>query len=260
MHEQSLWPRWESNSLRAFFRLCERCTWRLLAAIALALVCGESTLGSDLRGGRCSPTYTPGPTPIPKPATIVDPSPNFGVRSNAVPAVDSVVMHTTEVSLAGTLDIFRSTASQVSAHFVIAPNGDIYEMVDVDKRAWHATYYNSRSIGIEMVGFAGQSSTWNEDNLGSLVDLLAWIVTAYPAIPLEHPSGDAYDFSNDRYNLPGLVAHGQVQPWNRSDPGQFFPWNQVIGEVSERIANVPEPSAALLAILGFVSAVRRRTR
>ena len=206
--------------------------------------------GASLRSGVC-PDFRPGETHVPKPETIFLRSPNFGERSNVIPAIDSVVMHTTEVSLNGTLNIFRSSSNAVSAHFVVAPNGDIYEMVDTSDRAWHATYYNSRSIGIEMVGFASQPSTWNEQNLAALTDLLDWIVSAYPTIPLTHPSGDAYDFRGDRFDQPGLVAHGQVQPWNRSDPGPFFPWNDVIADVEAALA-VPEPSAAMVACSGIV--------
>ena len=209
--------------------------------------------------GDCPPTYLPEPTPVPRPATIIDPSPNFGDRTNVVGSViDSVVMHTTEVSLQETLNIFRTRASSVSSHFVIAENGDIYEMVDTTRRAWHATYYNDRSIGIEMVGFADDPNTWNEDNLNALADLLAWLVTAYPTIPIGHPGGDAYDFGSN-YNLPGLVAHSQVQPWNKSDPGIYFPWNDVINDVNAKIAAIPEPSSlALVFVSASLGLIRRR--
>ncbi|MAT68093.1 MAG: hypothetical protein CMJ58_01065 [Planctomycetaceae bacterium] len=193
---------------------------------------------------------------ISKPPMTYIASPNFNGR-NGTP-VDTVVMHTTEETLADTLDIFLSPARQVSAHFVVAPNGDIYQMVDTSERAWHATYYNSRSIGIEMVGYASQASTWNDDNLGALVNLLAWIIDQHPGIPLVHPGGDAYDTRGQRYTSTGLVAHGQVQPWNRSDPGPFLPWDDVIAAVDERLAAVPEPATALLAAAGLIGALRLR--
>lgn len=223
----------------------------------LLLGAGTSVAAPGGRDVAC-PDFDPQPTPIPKPGTILSPSPNFNQRDVIPGKVDSVVMHTTEVSLVGTLNIFKDRASSVSAHFVIAPGGDIYEMVDTRDRAWHATYYNSRSIGIEMVGFASQPSTWNENNLDSLVDLLAWIVTAYPDIPLVHPSGDAYDFANDRYNEAGIVSHGQVQPWNRSDPGIYFPWDDILDRVETRIVSVPEPNSAALLLLGVGSLLARR--
>ncbi len=214
----------------------------------------------NTRAGPC-PVITPGPTTIPKPEMTYIASPNVGQRDTRV-AVDSVVMHTTEVNLQGTLDIFLDRSRSVSSHYVIAENGDIYEMVAPEDMAWHATYYNSRSIGIEMVGFAARRSTWNDDNLGALVDLLSWIYQAYPDIPLVQPTGDAYDTTNNRYDEPGLVAHSQVQPWNKSDPGIYFPWDDVINEVQARLdaAAVPEPSSAALLCGLLVLAAGRRVR
>ncbi|WP_197530984.1 N-acetylmuramoyl-L-alanine amidase [Bythopirellula polymerisocia] len=220
----------------------------------------QSSTSAQCGRGACI-SFEPGPTTIAKPPTTWIPSPNFGTRDSS-PVVDSVVIHTTEVDLAGPLNIFQTASSQVSAHFVIAPNGTIYEMVEPSKRAWHATYYNSRSIGIEMVGFAGFRSTWNERNLSSLENLLAWILQAYPQIPLIHPVGDAYDFPSNQLNVAGIVAHAQVQPWNRSDPGQYFPWNQTLDAVGKQLA-VPEPrSLALCGMLTFFvrsPLARRRT-
>lgn len=208
------------------------------------------------RRGYCA-DYEPQPTRLPRPETTWLASPNFNFR-NALDEIDSIVIHTTEVSLTGTLDIFLDRNQAVSAHFVIAPNGDIYEMVDTRNRAWHATYYNDRSVGIEIVGYASQASTWNANNLESLTELLAWLVEAYPHIPLTRPPGNAYNYPNNSLNAPGLVAHGQVQPWNRSDPGPYFPWNQVLTDVAAKLAaTVPEPgSMALMLIAGILGTGR----
>lgn len=193
--------------------------------------------------------YVPGETWLAKPETTVVASPNFGDRSSGS-VIDSIVIHTTEVDLQGTLDIFRNPAAQVSAHFVIASDGEVFEMVDSSFRAWHATYYNSRSVGIEMVGYAGQPGTWNESNLASLAEVVAWITLAYPEVPLVHPLGDAYGYSNNTYDEAGLVGHGQVQPWNRTDPGVYFPWEGLLADV-QAIHTVPEPGGlALLMALG----------
>lgn len=198
-------------------------------------------------------------TNLPSPNVEWIASPNAGSRNSPQP-VDSIVIHTTETTFAHTLQIFQDTASQVSAHFVIAPNGEIIQLVDTASRAWHATYYNSRSIGIEMVGYANEQATWNDDNLHSLVNLLAWLVTAYD-VPLIHPTGNAYDFTNDEFDEPGLVAHGQVQPWNRTDPGPYFPWSQVLASTQARISAVPEPgSLALAALAGLIPLLGRACR
>lgn len=225
-----------------------------MLGLSAALPTAAITLGEIPEG-----PFAPGPSAYPKPDTTLIPSPNFGDRGPAS-VIDTIVLHTTEVSLAGTIDIFQDAQTQVSAHFVVAPDGVIYEMVAPGGRAWHATYYNHRSIGIEMVGFAGRPDTWNDNNLRSLTELVAWLTLAYPDIPLAHPVGDAYDFPNNRYDQPGLVAHGQIQPWNRTDPGPFFPWNQVVADARGIHAAVPEPGTAGICIALCVMLSHRRLR
>lgn len=213
-------------------------TSRLAVVTAVLLTSTSTVSGAAVRASGVPASATQ----VPAPDVEWIASPNFGNRGST--HVDSIVIHTTEVSFQGTLDIFLDPTREVSAHFVIAPNGHIVQMVDTIGRAWHATYYNSRSIGIEMVGYASSRSTWNDDNLSSLMHLLAWLVTAYD-IPLVHPTGNAYDFPNDQYSAPGLVAHAQVQPWNRSDPGPYFPWTNVLAGTQARIDAVPEPASAM---------------
>lgn len=210
--------------------------------LTLALVWPNDVSAEPIRARNLPSTATH----LPSPDVTWNASPNFNSRGSTT--IDSIVIHTTESSLTSTINTFKNSSTQVSAHFVVASNGDIIQMVDTANRAWHATYYNSRSIGIEMVGYAHQQSTWNDDNVGALMDLLAWLVTAYD-VPLVHPTGNAYNFPSDQYDEPGLVEHGQVQPWNRTDPGPYFPWRNVLGGTQARISAVPEPSAAAIAIL-----------
>ncbi|MEM6332244.1 MAG: N-acetylmuramoyl-L-alanine amidase [Planctomycetota bacterium] len=200
--------------------------------------------------------YEPPGVSVPKPEVIVLPSPNIGNRAEGV-TVDTIVMHTTQLSLEDSLRVLTSGASGVSTHFTIDRNGDIYEMVDLRARAFHATYYNSRSVGIEMVGDANDPDTWTQENLAALYDLSAWLVAVFPDIPIEHPMGNAYDYPGDFYDEPGLVAHGQIQPWNRTDPGPYFPWDEYVSEVEAR---VPEPGVGLAMALGWMAVGMRRGR
>ncbi len=73
--------------------------------------------------------------------------------------IDCVVLHATAGSLSGTLAWFANPASGVSAHYVVAKDGDVYQMVEEDKLAHHAgaseyqgrKNFNDFSIGIEIV-------------------------------------------------------------------------------------------------------------
>jgi hypothetical protein len=63
-------------------------------------------------------------------------SPNHSCRNGA--RIDKIVLHCTEASLAGTIEEFqKSGVRQVSAHYVIDRNGDIYQMVSDSDRANH---------------------------------------------------------------------------------------------------------------------------
>ncbi len=165
-------------------------------------------------------------------------SPHFSSRPSTQ-SIDAIVLHTTEGSFTsnGVVSWFQNPESNVSSHFIVDYEGEIIQMVDIDKKAWHATYYNSRSIGIDFCGKAGDPDTFNDLNMEAMVELVAWLCYTYD-IPAIHPSGDAYDYPNDNLDEPGIVAHGQVQPWNRTDPGPHFDWEGFIEAVQEKLAAI----------------------
>src|SRR5580698_1341351 len=91
-------------------------------------------------------------------AVIEHPSPNFGDRNGQ--SVDVLVLHYTGMGTAqGAIDWLCDPKSQVSAHYVVDEQGQIYGLVGEDKRAWHAGVshwdnendINSVSVGIEIV-------------------------------------------------------------------------------------------------------------
>ncbi|MBX3473094.1 MAG: N-acetylmuramoyl-L-alanine amidase [Planctomycetes bacterium] len=168
-----------------------------------------------------------------QPTIIWDPSPNYNSRGGVT--IDSIVIHTTEGSYSGAVSWLKNPSSGASAHYVIKENGtEIKQLVADSNRAWHATYYNSRSIGIECAGYAGQASTWTQGILPALYDLVAWLCYTH-GVAAVHPPGQATSQSQQDFNSPGLVGHYQVQPWNRTDPGPHFDWNALVTEVNNRL-------------------------
>jgi N-acetyl-anhydromuramyl-L-alanine amidase AmpD len=140
-------------------------------------------------------------------------SPNYDDRSNFAP-IDCVVIHSTvEPTTLGTVNIFLNPASGVSAHFVVGKDGQVIQMVPVEKRAWHAgaselegrTSVNDFSIGIEMV------------NRNDGID-------PYPEAQIQAVAG-IIRFVRSRYAIPDsrIVSHAQVaRPAGRkSDPRGF---------------------------------------
>ncbi len=144
------------------------------------------------------------------------PSPNFDHRPPGA-TVSCVVLHSTVVpTTEETVKIFLDPKREVSAHFVVGKDGQIIQMVPVEKRAWHAgdsvldgkSRVNEYSVGIEMV------------NLNDGHD-------PYPDAQV-HAVAGIIRFLRSRYDLPDshIVSHEKIAlpPGRKSDPANFdFP-------------------------------------
>jgi hypothetical protein len=116
------------------------------------------------------------------------PSPNFSSR-NGTP-IDMIVMHYTDGSSAqGAINRFLNPHEQVSAHYIIERNGDIFQMVNDSEKAWHAKAANPRSIGIEHVALPGQQMA--SEQQASSIALVRWLVTTY-GIPTNNIKGHRF--------------------------------------------------------------------
>jgi hypothetical protein len=90
------------------------------------------------------------------------PSPNYSSRSRGS-SIDLIVVHDTEGGYEGACAWFANSHSQVSAHVVLKEDGsEATQMVPYSKKAWHCAAFNSRSIGLEMAGFAKKGYGPNE--------------------------------------------------------------------------------------------------
>jgi N-acetylmuramoyl-L-alanine amidase len=104
-------------------------------------------------------------------------SPNHSDRGGVV--VDTIVVHSTGGELEGALSWLCNPASKVSAHYVIARNGDVYKLVPLSRAAWHAgrcpnfPNANRRSIGIEMEQLPDQAPS--QEQLDALMKLIRQI-------------------------------------------------------------------------------------
>ncbi|QRN94387.1 N-acetylmuramoyl-L-alanine amidase [Archangium violaceum] len=155
------------------------------------------------------------------------PSPNYNSRP-LTPRM--VIIHTCESGYSGCWSWLTNSTSQVSAHYVVREDGgEISQLVRDASRAWHigATYQcgnnsnmecglNGRSsndftIGIEHGGYASQT-TWPVAQIDASARLLCDMARDNN-IPL------------DRYHV---VGHGQLQPYNRTDPGANWPWTDYL--------------------------------
>lgn len=151
---------------------------------------------------------------------VIDhPSPNFDERSGRRP-VDMIVLHYTGMKTAAeALERLANPESKVSAHYMIDEDGTIYRLVPEDKRAWHAGVsfwrgirdVNARSIGIELVN-PGHEFGYREfpvSQIDALIALLKDIATRHEVMPGNY------------------VAHSDIAPSRKEDPGELFPWHRL---------------------------------
>ncbi len=154
-------------------------------------------------------------------------SPNFGARP-AGAAVDLVVVHSISLPpgtyggdevqrlFTNTLDwdahpYFKSIEGmKVSSHFYIRRNGELWQFVSCDDRAWHAgvSHYRGRgncnddSVGIELEGVEGEP--FEAAQYETLAGVCAAVAQHYP---VRH-----------------IAGHEHIAPGRKGDPGAGFDW------------------------------------
>ncbi|MBY0501917.1 MAG: N-acetylmuramoyl-L-alanine amidase [Alphaproteobacteria bacterium] len=142
------------------------------------------------------------------------PSPNFNERALDV---NTILIHYTDMPTAQkAVHWLSNPLSQVSAHYLIDEEGQTYQLVREEKRAWHAgesywqgcTDLNSCSIGIELA------------NRGHHYGYLPFPIAQINAL-LRLCEG-----IKKRWYIPTsrFLGHSDVAPRRKQDPGHLFPW------------------------------------
>lgn len=143
-------------------------------------------------------------------------SPNFSKRSSPV---DLIVVHDTEGGYTGAISWFAQKKSQVSAHFVLREDGaEAVQMVHLDDKAWHAKAFNSRSIGVEMAGFAKKGfadAEWQAEAV-----IVAWLLREFN-LPVQWAKGGHGPGFTSHYDL-GAAGGGHSDPTTITAKWQTF--------------------------------------
>lgn len=179
------------------------------------------------------------------------PSPNFDQRRP-----NFVILHqTSNDSAARALATLTDPARRVSAHYLIARDGAVMQLVDETARAWHAgdswwggtTDLNSASLGIELDNSGGEA--FAEAQIVALLALL--------------------DELRARHRIPAanVLAHGDIAPARKVDRSRWFPWQRLARHGFGLWCEAPPPAAppgfdALLGLqaLGYHIAVPAAAR
>ena len=152
---------------------------------------------------------------------IERPSPNFDSRDGH--AIDMLVLHYTGMKTAQeALQRLCDPAAKVSAHYMIDEDGTVYSLVPESERAWHAgksswrgqENINQRSIGIEIVnpGHEFGYRPFPKAQMEAVAALCKEILSRHPIPPRN------------------VVAHSDVAPQRKEDPGELFDWQFLAGK------------------------------
>ena len=164
------------------------------------------------------------------------PSPNFDAR-RAPP--DMIVLHYTGMATGeAALERLRDPEAKVSSHYLVEEDGRIFRLVPEERRAWHAgvSFWkgerdcNGASIGVEIVnpGHELGYRAFPEAQVQAVIDLLDDIRTRWDVEDLR------------------ILAHSDVAPDRKQDPGELFPWRR-LAEASHGLwAEPPIPPGAPL--------------
>ena len=147
------------------------------------------------------------------------PSPNHDARPAGTP-IDMLVLHYTGMlSARAAIERLRDPSARVSSHYVIEEDGDIWRLVGEEQRAFHAgvscwrghAALNERSIGIEIVnpGHEHGYRAFPDAQMSAVRDLSHDILSRHP-IPARN-----------------VVAHSDVAPERKEDPGELFDWRRL---------------------------------
>jgi N-acetylmuramoyl-L-alanine amidase len=131
-----------------------------------------------------------------------------------------LVLHYTGMQSAqAAIDRLRDPAARVSSHYVVDEEGQITVLVPEERRAWHAgiSFWQGRrvlndvSIGIEIVnpGHEWGYRPFPGRQIAAVIALSQGILARH-AIPPDR-----------------VVAHSDIAPDRKQDPGELFPWGQL---------------------------------
>jgi N-acetyl-anhydromuramyl-L-alanine amidase AmpD len=143
-----------------------------------------------------------------------------------------VIHYTGSNNLSQDLGWLRSAVSGVSAHLVVAKDGEVYQLLPFHKAAWHAglsshegqSGVNNFSIGIENVGLGDH---WPAAQVEANRAIIAALGAAY--------------------TIEDVVGHEDVAPGRKVDPGPNYPWDKVMAAPAPKPvpAPVPEPEVVV---------------
>lgn len=143
------------------------------------------------------------------------PSPNVGPRREGARPSLILLHYTAMASAEAARDWLCNPKAEVSAHYVLAEDGRLWQLVAEADRAWHAGAgawgalrdVNSHSIGIEICNDGAQP--FSAPQMDALERLMRGIMARWGIGP------------------EGVVAHSDTALGRKIDPGRRFDWKRL---------------------------------
>jgi N-acetylmuramoyl-L-alanine amidase len=202
-------------------------------------------------------TPTPTPEPEPEPAIVAHRLPGAKYYSTSNQSSHEIrpqyliIHYTANSSVTGTVRHFQKEGSNASAHLIIGRDGELVQMVDFNRKAWHAGEsrwgnvwaLNEVSVGIELVNWGPLTPkgsklmpwTRNPNDAVDGIDAgqftrrsdgkLGWW-QLYPDEQLEV----CFNVSRElvrHYKMLDVLGHEDISPARKQDPGPAFPLRQL---------------------------------
>lgn len=144
---------------------------------------------------------------------LYNPLPFYNERRSKI---NMLVYHCSAHHTAEMLDVLRR--EKLSCHYIVDTDGTITQVVEENKRAWHAglgswrkikSDINSHSIGIELCSLSFGQTPYPTKQIDSLIKLSREIINRYQIKP------------------QNIIAHSDSAPTRKPDPGKAFPWKRL---------------------------------
>mgnify|MGYP001187902321 CR=1 FL=1 len=147
-------------------------------------------------------------------------SPNFSPKKRKNLSIKVIVIHYTGMqSKIASINRLLDQKAKVSCHYLIDRKGQILQMVDENKVAWHAgkskwknfKNLNDNSIGIELVnkGHEFGYEKFTSSQIKKLIKLCLLLKRKY------------------KIKNSNILGHSDIAPLRKKDPGEKFPWEKL---------------------------------
>jgi N-acetylmuramoyl-L-alanine amidase len=187
-----------------------------------------------------------------------------------------VTHYTAGSTLSGAVNHLKRPSVKASAHLVVDRDGKTVQLVDLNKKAWHAgrsvyldrSGINRYSIGIEIV-----NEGWLRKSGDGFISIYGRRYSASEVIQATHKNETQSRYWHtyteeqlhavfeicqslvDHYSIRYIVGHDEIAPERKTDPGPAFPLDQLRRKIFERRSDDDSPEdTTQQRLMGTVSA------